>query len=241
MPLSSAARYNLRRLHSLTGVVPVGLFLLEHFFTNSFAMYGAQAYAEKVQFLQSLPYVLALEVGLIFVPLLFHAVLGVFIWMESKGNVTRYGYFRNWMFAIQRISGVYLFFFVIVHVWKARFQGVAPEGMFEHMAAYLNFDTPANVAWVAAYALGVVFASFHFGNGLFTFAISWGLLPGVRSQKWAQWACLAIFAVMALAGLNSLLAFQDKSLRFLNSPHARPEVHGSVVESAHGAAGGSQR
>ncbi len=211
MPLSPTTRSNLRKLHSLTGVVPVGLFLVEHFFTNSFAMYGAPAFNEKVRFLTGLPYLVVLEIGLIGVPIAFHAVLGVAIWWQSRANVLSYGYFRNWMFFLQRISGVFLVAFIAVHVTKTRLSGVAAEEMFQHMQAYLS-----NPGWAIFYALGVLSASFHFGNGLFTFGISWGLLPGVRSQRWAQRACLGISVAMSLVGLNSLLAFRGQDVEIFN-------------------------
>jgi succinate dehydrogenase / fumarate reductase cytochrome b subunit len=218
--LSPAAYANAKRLHSLSGVVPVGLFLFEHFFTNSYAMYGATSYNDHVKFLTGLPYLIAIEVFGIFLPIAFHAALGVFIWWTSKSNVSRYGYYRNWMYFLQRISGVYLLAFISVHVYKARFSGASPDTMFEHMAGYLNPAVdPSNWLWVAFYALGIVTASFHLGNGLFTFGISWGFLPGSRSQRWASRACMAVFVVMSLVGLNTLWSFSGGGVRFLNHPH----------------------
>lgn len=211
VPLAPATRTTLKRLHSLSGVVPIGAFLIEHFFTNSFALFGPEVFNAKVEFLTSLPYVVVLEVGLIGVPILFHAVLGVVIWWSSESNVFRYGYFRNWMYSLQRASGVFLVAFIAVHVYKTRLSGVESGEMFQHMAGYL-----ADPAWMVFYVLGVLAASFHFGNGLFTFGISWGLLPGTRSQRWAEWVTMGIFVVMSLVGLNALLAFRGEAVRVLN-------------------------
>ena len=213
MPLSPSTRTHLRRLHSLTGVVPVGFFLVEHFFTNSFAMFGPEAFNEKVEFLTGLPYLYALEIGLIGVPIAFHALLGILFWWEGRGNVLRFGYFRNWMFALQRITGLLLVAFIAVHVYKTRLSGVAADEMFQHMAGYLG-----SPAWAIFYAAGVVAASFHLGNGLFTFGIVWGLLPGVRSQRWAQRASVAVIVLMSLVGLNALLAFTNHDVELLNKP-----------------------
>ncbi len=52
----------LRRLHSLSGVVPIGAFLLEHFISNAEAFKGPLAYGKQVAFLNSLPFVLGLEI-----------------------------------------------------------------------------------------------------------------------------------------------------------------------------------
>src|SRR5262245_4151371 len=191
------SRHNLKRLHSLSGVVPVGVFLLEHFYTNSYAMFGPEVYNEKVRFLTSLPYVIAVEICGIGIPILFHAALGIAIGWSSRGNVARFGYFRNWMYLLQRVSGIFLLAFISFHVYKTRLSGASPDEMFQHMAGYLNpAQDPSNWLWVAFYALGVVAASFHLGNGLFTFGIAWGLLPGVRSQRWASRACIGLFVLL---------------------------------------------
>lgn len=43
MRISDSTTYLLKRLHSLTGVVPVGLFLLGHLFANSHVLHGPGA------------------------------------------------------------------------------------------------------------------------------------------------------------------------------------------------------
>src|SRR2546427_12581355 len=90
--LSERAHFNLRKLHSLTGVVPIGAFLLEHLFTNSFAVFGADAFNEKVRFLTSLPYLYLIETFVIFLPIAFHAVLGVAIARTARYNVLTMNY-----------------------------------------------------------------------------------------------------------------------------------------------------
>ena len=47
----------LRRLHSLSGIVPIGAFLVEHILSNFEALNGPLAYAQQVKFLNSLPLV----------------------------------------------------------------------------------------------------------------------------------------------------------------------------------------
>ena len=48
--------YILRKLHSLSGVVPVGAFLAEHFWSNSTALVSARHYDETSQTLQTIPF-----------------------------------------------------------------------------------------------------------------------------------------------------------------------------------------
>src|SRR5580765_7942150 len=78
------------KLHSLTGIVPIGAFLIEHIVSNFETVNGPLAYAKQVLFLNSLPLVRVLEWGLIFIPLTFHALYGVFIAIRGRSNVNVY-------------------------------------------------------------------------------------------------------------------------------------------------------
>ncbi len=195
-----------RRIHSLMGVVPIGAFLVEHMFTNSFSTHGADAYNNAVATLQKLPYLIWMEVFLIFLPILFHAIYGVWIAWQAKYNAVRYPYFRNWMFTLQRITGVILFFYIGMHVWETRIAVEFDESLklhfFEHMRELLT-----NNAYFAFYVLGVVSAAFHFANGLWTFGIVWGFTAGRKAQRLSSYACAAIFVIVAGMGINSLLGF----------------------------------
>ncbi len=88
-PLRAGQGYSfvLRRLHSLSGIVPIGAFLIEHFISNSESANGVQAYNDQVKFLTSLPFVHVLEWVFIFIPLLYHALYGIWIWY--RGDVER--------------------------------------------------------------------------------------------------------------------------------------------------------
>src|SRR5437868_6707428 len=80
----------LRRLHSLSGIIPVGAFLLEHFVSNAFATNGPWVYRDKVKFLTGLPFVLVLETVGIYIPLLYHSLYGFYIWFRGESNVSDY-------------------------------------------------------------------------------------------------------------------------------------------------------
>jgi succinate dehydrogenase/fumarate reductase cytochrome b subunit len=112
----------LRKLHQLSGIVPLGLFLLEHFYTNSKALTGAGDFNKAVVDLQSIPYILFVEIGGIFIPLIYHAVYGMVITVEARPNNLAYPYPRNWFYLVQRITGVILFFFITFHVLNFRLE-----------------------------------------------------------------------------------------------------------------------
>ena len=107
-----------RKLHSLLGVVPIGAFLLEHILSNFEALKGPAAYAAQVKFLNSLPLVRVLEWTFIFIPILYHAFYGVYIWLRGKSNVVYYPWAGNWMYVSQRWTGLIAFLYIGQHVWR---------------------------------------------------------------------------------------------------------------------------
>ena len=116
-----------RRLHTLSGVIPVGLFLLEHLFTNATATLGPTAYNSAVTFLQRIPFLHVVEFVFIFVPLIYHGVFGLYVAYTSGYNAGQYTWFRNQMFVWQRVTGIITFVFIIYHLWTTRFSGHAPS------------------------------------------------------------------------------------------------------------------
>ena len=117
----SKNEFLLRRLHSLSGVIPVGFFLLEHLFTNSMAFYGPEKFNEHVKWLHDLPYLAILEFGFIFMPLAFHGIYGIYIARTGRSNAAAYGYMDNWRYTLQRVTGYIAFVFIIAHLAHFRF------------------------------------------------------------------------------------------------------------------------
>lgn len=196
--------FYLRRLHSLTGVLPIGAFLLEHFFTNSFAMFGPEVYNSKVEFFMGLPYIILIEISLIWIPILFHGVYGLYIVFTGQANVFRYGYARNWMYLLQRITGVVAFCFIIYHVYATRISGLITG---EHVSFELVQRSLENPLILIFYVLGIVSASYHLGNGLFGFMITWGIAIGEKSQRALSVGCCVLSLGMTVFGLAALSYF----------------------------------
>ncbi len=113
-----------RKLHSLTGIVPIGAFLVEHIVSNFETWNGPLAYAQQVKFLNGLPLVRVLEWTFIFIPLLYHALYGVYIWWQGRSNVNVYPWAGNWGYFTQRVTGLIALVYIGYHVWTQRFAGV---------------------------------------------------------------------------------------------------------------------
>lgn len=191
----------LKKLHSLSGLF-FRLFLLEHFFTNSFALFGREAYGEKAAFLQELPYLLFIEIFLLAAPILFHAGYGFYITYKGENNALTYGYVRNWLYFGQRVTGAIAFFYIVFHVVSTRFTNAHGPALFDIVAESIR-----NPLVFAFYTLGIAAASFHFGNGLWGFCFSWGVVTRARSQRNLGYICIGIGLLMFFIGMNSLLAF----------------------------------
>ena len=102
----------LRRLHSLSGIAPIGLFLFPHLTTNSSIVWGrflnashlpagsladagvaahagVETFQHEVEFIHNLPALILIEWGVLFLPIMFHAVLGVWFARSGKVNTNR--------------------------------------------------------------------------------------------------------------------------------------------------------
>ena len=101
-PSSGDYSFLLRKLHSLSGVVPVGAFLMQHIYAQVLALKGPAAYNEHVAFLVSLPFLVSVETLFIFLPILYHGGYGIYIWYRGESNVTDYPWVGNWLYQIGR-------------------------------------------------------------------------------------------------------------------------------------------
>jgi succinate dehydrogenase / fumarate reductase cytochrome b subunit len=212
MAIRLSRTFVLRKLHQLSGIVPLGIFLLEHFYTNSKALTGPADFNNAVKDLQSIPYIIFVEVGGIFIPLIYHAVYGIVITLEARPNNLHYPYPRNWFYTIQRITGVILFFFILFHVLNFRF-GLVPGLNTESVATHSNkaFDIVARefhiIPIFLVYVVGITATVWHLANGIWLFLVDWGITIGARAQRLTGYACIAFGVLLLLVGLNAAIAF----------------------------------
>jgi succinate dehydrogenase / fumarate reductase cytochrome b subunit len=193
-----------RRLHSLLGVIPIGAFVIVHLVVNYFAVYGEESFNRASEFMESLPFLLVLEIVIIYLPILFHAIFGVYIAFTARNNVASYGFFRNWMFKLQRYTGIITFVFIAWHVWETRVQIGLGNAEVDY-SLMENILTNPFMFWF--YVIGVISTTFHFANGLWSFLVTWGFTQSPRSQKIATYATLIVFLVITYIGVRALIQF----------------------------------
>ena len=212
MAIHLSRTFVLRKLHQLSGIVPLTLFVLEHFYTNSKALSGAADFNNAVRDLQSIPYILFVEIGGIFIPLIYHAVYGLVITMEARPNNLNYPYPRNWFYLIQRMTGVILFFFIAFHVLNFRFGLIpglntvsvahAPDQAFEIVAREFRM-----IPIFLVYMVGITATVWHLANGIWLFLVDWGITVGERAQRLTGYACIGFGIFLLLVGINAAVAF----------------------------------
>lgn len=206
----------LKRLHSLVGIIPVGAFLCFHLYTNATAFKGAEVYDRHVRELYDMPILLLVEICVIWIPILFHAIFGVYIIYKGKDNSLRYPYAENIYFMLQRLTGIIAFVFVVYHVITTRFKFDLPDrscfiAMQNELFNVKNI-AEGTMAFVPSwkyyfYILGILSSCFHFGNGLWGFCINFGILQGQKVQKLSRIVFLVIGLVLAVFGFISLAGF----------------------------------
>jgi succinate dehydrogenase / fumarate reductase, cytochrome b subunit len=216
----------LRRLHSLTGIIPVGAFLFEHILiSNSTAISGPDAYARQVSFLANLPLVFFLELFGIWLPILFHGLYGFYIWYRGDGNSIQYPWTGNWMYTLQRWTGGIAFIYIVWHTYTMRFTGI---DLHDHpMESFTKVHNEVvSSALLAFYMVGLIAASWHFAYGIWLFCAKWGIVSGEKAQQRLLRVCLAFFLLLSVVGLVSLYTFRTR--------FQQPSSEGNIVNSGHG-------
>jgi len=198
-----------------------------HLWTNAKALQGQEAFDTAVGDINHLPYLPLLEAGIL-LPLAFHALYGVKLAFEGRPNLGGYTYARNWMYTLQRFSGMVALLFVGYHLWELRIQkalgALGPTAFYPTLCAHMS-STLMGVPLVGlAYVLGIAACVFHFANGLWGFCASWGITQSRASQRLSAVAFGVAGLLVFLLGINTTLYFATGARFFVpastSSDHA---------------------
>lgn len=193
----------LRRLHSLSGIIPIGGFLLYHFYENGAILYGVDAYDKMSGEARGLRYLEITEIVVIFLPLLYHALYGLFIAGYARNNTGSYNYSRNNLFMWQRATGLIVLLFILYHVWQFRFTAFWTHPADSGTIAARFSQVPIFVFYI----VGITASAFHLGNGIWTFLITWGITVGQRAQRISQVITTGLSLLITLLGVAIAIAF----------------------------------
>ncbi len=207
-----------RRLHSLSGLIPIGGYLAFHLATNAAILDGVDAYQHRANQIHQLgpTTILVLEWSVIFLPILFHGIVGMLIVCRGKRNLALYPYPGNFRYTLQRATGVIAMAFILWHVfqmhgwfrWQWWVNSVArPLGgaQFQPTAAITAPEViQSSSIIVVLYAFGTLACVYHLANGLWTMGITWGIWTSPRAQRMANIPCIAVGVLLALVGMGAL-------------------------------------
>jgi succinate dehydrogenase / fumarate reductase cytochrome b subunit len=212
----------LRRLHSLSGVVPLGAYMCVHLLTNATILDTDGTFQRMVYNIHDLPMLWVIEWVFIFIPLIFHALYGILIVRTGLPNNSTYRYAANMRYTLMRATGMIAFFFIFWHVfhmhgwihtewWEKAVQG------FGAMFRPYNAGSTGAMAMQASgvlypilYVIGTLSTVFHLANGIWTFGITWGLWTTPEAQARATKVCTVFGVLLAIVGLSAIYGFATK-------------------------------
>lgn len=203
------------KLHSLTGIIPVGYYLVQHLTLNTFSLAGAEKFNGIIGFFESMPlhFLIALKLIAIWIPLIFHAVYGVFIIARADPNLTNpaYAAYReNRFYTYQRVSGILAFLFLAYHMTTTSVASkLSSEGVrIIEYSAWAGKLAAGGTYWVlAAYVIGIAACAYHFSYGLWGFCIRWGITISEEAQAKVFNFSRACFVAVTLLGWVALSGF----------------------------------
>jgi succinate dehydrogenase / fumarate reductase cytochrome b subunit len=214
--------YTLRRLHSLSGIIPIGLFLIFHLTANSVSIFSAENYNMIINFLRSLPFVELVEWAVLFLPIIFHAVYGMIISSTAKPNQIQYSFADNWRYFLQRATGGIAMLYILYHVLQFRtvehldYTYIATSlasGEYISWLPKIPLLNPFSIYWF--YVIGILAITWHFCNGIWSFCITWGVTVGSKSQQIVLISSMLLFVVLAALGIYTATDLANEGAKIL--------------------------
>jgi succinate dehydrogenase / fumarate reductase, cytochrome b subunit len=205
----------IRRLHSLLGIVPLGLYMVVHLTTNASLLNGSETFQKAVYMIHTPGKLLPLiEWGAIFLPLIFHAVIGVWIAKTARLNSDKYSFTSNKRYTWQRYTGFIALVYLFCHIlhlhgwahfewWQAILHKVGLGQFLPYRASSTLATAMQGYLWPAFYLVGMLACVYHLANGLWTAGITWGIWISAAAQQRASKVCVVLGLLLAVIGVSA--------------------------------------
>lgn len=233
----------IRRLHSLSGLIPVGAYMVIHLMTNASVLNSPGTFQRAVYQIHSLGAALpVIEWGFIFLPILFHAIFGIVIIRGGLPNTSAYRYTSNTRYTLQRRTGVIAFLFIVFHVfhmhgwfhfeaWQTNIAEPLGGAMFRpYNAASSLAAAMAGFLYPVLYFIGLLACVYHLANGLWTMGITWGLWTTPAAQQRANWISIVFGVGLFAVSLGALVG--AKTIDTKAALEVEDKMHDAKLESA---------
>src|SRR4051794_7660402 len=87
---SSNRSFWLGKLFSFVGIVPLGLYVVVHLYNNMRSFYGEESFNQHLTQSRSMPLIVPLTILVIWIPIAFHGIYGLFMMKKARPNVGRF-------------------------------------------------------------------------------------------------------------------------------------------------------
>lgn len=224
----------MRKLFSISGVVPLGAFLLLHLWTTAALLTSNGTYERQVGVLHGGGLVFALEVLLIIVPLAFHGLYGIVIALQRRPRA--HGYESDVMLSLERISGLVVLLFVVAHLratmvpaWSGQLVVGSYSSRLIEQLSTLDSGIPFTAL---GYLVGLAATVFHLVNGLGSFCITWGYVRGARAERRATLVFRGVGVALFVVGCATILTVATGARFFGPEAPTTPALCGSAATPA---------
>jgi succinate dehydrogenase / fumarate reductase cytochrome b subunit len=198
-----AGKFLASRLGSLFSILPLGVWTVHHVWNNLAAFDGPQAWQETVTGYRSEASRIVIAV-VVLLPLLWHTVWGIGRMVKSRPQ-PGLPFLSNLRYLLQRLSALGLLAFLGAHLWLAWIQPrfvVGRAEPFSEIAREMHHHMPTLVVYV----LGVLAVAYHLANGVWSFAMGWGIAVGKTALDWMERLAMAVFVVLLAIGWGAIYA-----------------------------------
>lgn len=189
----------MRRVHSATGLFPLGAYLLFHAWEQWPVRESRDALFARLASSHNA----LIEAAVVLLPLIVHAVLGLRLYV-SRAPAEGDGYVSPSFRGMQAITGLFAIAFIVLHLlggFLPRISEPNPIG-----AAFMGVRGQVErLSGMAIYVLGIAAVCTHFGQGLGLSLLR--LSPAQFSPRGARVVGLVVGVLLFLIFLNELAAY----------------------------------
>jgi len=193
-----------RRLHSLTGVLPLLGYVLFHVGETAVAPAGSRRFAETVTGIDGGAVAVTLETVIILVPLFLHAALGIHVTIRERHPLPG-GYPSDGLRRLQRLTGMVVLLFLVAHVghtWTAKLAGLDGRALYDRLMGSVG-----QPVFLVIYAVGITAVAMHIAQGVGSFAVTWRIVRTAGGRRAARGVGVLLALSVWLVALNTLSHF----------------------------------